>query len=78
MGDLFNGYGSTLQHGAGRRGAIPWDEMFQEPDPSAQVGVRSPYRELYSALSEMTQDELRGRADAKLEPIEKPGGVKAG
>jgi uncharacterized circularly permuted ATP-grasp superfamily protein len=64
MGDLFNGYGSTLQHGAGRRGANPWDEMFQEPDPSASVGVRSPYRELYSALSEMTQEELRGRTEA--------------
>ncbi|WP_165067278.1 circularly permuted type 2 ATP-grasp protein [Marisediminicola senii] len=59
MGDLFDGYSSPALTTTKRRGAIPFDEMFEKPD-----SIRTAYREIHSALAEMTQDELRGRTDA--------------
>lgn len=58
MGDLFEDYDTPIKN-APKRQSKPWDEMFESP------GVpRAPYREIYEALSDMSQDELRGRADA--------------
>ena len=57
MGDLFDGYaGPTTTK---RRGATPFDEMFETPKTA-----RPAYREIHAALAQMTQDELRGRTDA--------------
>src|SRR3712207_2931566 len=56
MGDLFDGYGART---VSRRGPAAWDEMF---DSGAEV--RSPYRDIHSALARMTQAELRGRTEA--------------
>src|SRR6187549_3732987 len=56
MGDLFDGYGATATRS---RGASAFDEMF------ASAGTaRSAYKEIHSALAQMTQEELRGRTDA--------------
>ncbi|MFC6356503.1 circularly permuted type 2 ATP-grasp protein [Luethyella okanaganae] len=60
MGSLFEGYSSTRTQ---RRGAEPWDEMFPGSTVEAE-SVRTPYREIYTALARMTQDELRGRTEA--------------
>ncbi|GAA1839259.1 circularly permuted type 2 ATP-grasp protein [Agromyces salentinus] len=62
MATLFDGYatGGTNAARRRRRAGRPWDEMF--PDGTAEV--REPYRELYPALSRMSQDELRGRTEA--------------
>ncbi len=56
MGDLFDGYGGGL---ALRSGADAYDEMFDE-----KARPRTSYREIYSTLAKMTQDELRGRTEA--------------
>lgn len=65
MGDLFDGYGSTLSPRKTPGGVPAFDEMFGDyGDASGSVGARGPYRELYSALAQMTQEELRGRTDA--------------
>ena len=65
MGDLFDGYGSTLAPRKTPSGVPAFDEMFAEP---AHAGVaaesRSSYRELYQALAQMTQEELRGRTES--------------
>jgi len=56
MGDLFDGYGAS----ATRNNAAPaFDEMFSAPGTT-----RAAYREIYTALAKMTQEELRGRTDA--------------
>ena len=56
MADLFDGYGAI----ATRRAAMPaFDEMFEGPGTA-----RPSYKEIHSALAQMTQDELRGRTDA--------------
>jgi uncharacterized circularly permuted ATP-grasp superfamily protein len=56
MGDLFDGYGAT----ALRPSTVPaFDEMFSKPGTA-----RSAYKDIHSALSNMTQEELRGRTDA--------------
>jgi len=60
MGTLFDGYATTRSGRKRKRAARPWDEMF----PTEPGAVREPYRELYPALSRMSQDELRGRTDA--------------
>jgi uncharacterized circularly permuted ATP-grasp superfamily protein len=60
MADLFAGYGATLA--PGRR--LAFDEMFAGPAEDGSVRAREPYRLLHAALARMTQDELRGRADA--------------
>src|SRR6195952_4663158 len=64
MGDLFGGYGAQATRR--RRGrATPWDEMFPDGGRSARPDhARPPYRELYTALAALTQDELRGRTEA--------------
>ncbi len=46
--------------------AVPaFDEMFGSPaHPGALAESRDAYRELYQALAQMTQEELRGRTDS--------------
>jgi len=61
MGDLFEGYGVTAVR---RAGVPPWDEMFTDITAAGADTTRAPYREIYSALARMTQDELRGRTEA--------------
>jgi uncharacterized circularly permuted ATP-grasp superfamily protein len=64
MGDLFSGYGAQATKRKRTRPAA-WDEMFVEKGSSSSLaGTRTAYRELYSALSQMTQKELRGRTEA--------------
>jgi uncharacterized circularly permuted ATP-grasp superfamily protein len=58
MDGLFEGYGTQAVKGR-KTGTTPWDEMFDAPSQ-----VRAAYREIHSALAQMTQDELRGRTDA--------------
>ena len=65
MGDLFDGYGSTLAPRKTASGVPAFDEMFGVPaHPGAPVESREAYRELYQALAQMTQDELRGRTES--------------
>ncbi|MDF2492012.1 MAG: hypothetical protein K0Q58_590 [Microbacterium sp.] len=65
MGDLFDGYGSTLAPRRNTKGQPAFDEMFGHPDsPGALAESRVAYRELYQALARMTQEELRGRTDS--------------
>ena len=65
MGDLFDGYGSTLAPRKTPSGVPAFDEMFGSPaHPGAPAESREAYRELYQALAQMTQDELRGRTDS--------------
>ncbi|MGO3136454.1 MAG: circularly permuted type 2 ATP-grasp protein [Agrococcus casei] len=58
MGDLFQDYDAPIKNAPNRQ-SEPWDEMF---DPTGTP--RAPYRDIYEALSSMSQGELRGRADA--------------
>ncbi|MGZ0712498.1 circularly permuted type 2 ATP-grasp protein (plasmid) [Coraliomargarita sp. W4R53] len=65
MGDLFDGYGSTLAPRKTPSGAVAFDEMFGGPaQPGGPTESRETYRELYQALAQMTQEELRGRTDS--------------
>ncbi|OAH49420.1 circularly permuted type 2 ATP-grasp protein [Microbacterium oleivorans] len=65
MGDLFDGYGSTLAPRKTPSGVPAFDEMFAEvAHPGEAAQSRSTYRELYQALAQMTQDELRGRTES--------------
>ncbi|MDO9396309.1 MAG: circularly permuted type 2 ATP-grasp protein [Herbiconiux sp.] len=64
MVDLFDGYGATLLPRTRRGSADPWDEMFPEPKSLDPVDARAAYKDIYSALAKMTQEELRGRTDA--------------
>lgn len=64
MVDLFAGYGATLNPRRKKDSARPWDEMFPEPSSSSPVEARAAYKDVYSALAKMTQEELRGRTDA--------------
>src|SRR3984885_207086 len=61
MGDLFEGYGSvaTRTAPARRKAAPPFDEMFE-----SRAIARKASKEIYAALAQMTQEELRGRSDA--------------
>jgi uncharacterized circularly permuted ATP-grasp superfamily protein len=61
MGDLFDGYGATATR---RRGAPPWDEMFADIATAGPDVARDAYRDIHTALSRMTQAELRGRTEA--------------
>ncbi|PPG49359.1 MULTISPECIES: circularly permuted type 2 ATP-grasp protein [unclassified Rathayibacter] len=64
MGDLFDGYGSQKVERPDT-GAAPWDEMFADvASTGGPDGVRGAYRDIYSSLARMTQEELRGRTDA--------------
>jgi len=56
MADLFDGYGATATK---RTGAPAWDEMFV-----TEGATRQSYKEIHSALAQMTQEELRGRTEA--------------
>ncbi len=56
MGDLFDGYGATATRS---KGAVAFDEMFSAPGTA-----RDAYKDIHSALSRMTQEELRGRTDS--------------
>ena len=58
MGDLFEDYDKPFANPPKRQGT-PWDEMFD-----ASGTPRPPYSDVHASLSEMTQAELRGRADA--------------
>lgn len=62
MATLFDGYDQNRQKPRVRKGAPPWDEMFS--DIHKPKNPREPYRELYSALAAMTQEELRGRTES--------------
>ncbi len=65
MGDLFDGYGSTLAPRKTASGVPAYDEMFGSPaHPGDLAESRDAYRELYQALAQMTQEELRGRTDS--------------
>lgn len=65
MGDLFDGYGSTLAPRKTPQGLPAFDEMFGQPAGSGDTAeARAAYRELYHALARMTQDELRGRTES--------------
>ncbi len=59
MADLFDGYGTPTATLKKRAGTAAFDEMFSSPN-----AARSAYKEIHSALAEMTQTELRGRTDA--------------
>ncbi|MDL9979270.1 circularly permuted type 2 ATP-grasp protein [Microbacterium sp. ASV49] len=66
MGDLFDGYGSTLAPRKTPQGLPAFDEMFGDA-PSGAMGTaeaRDAYEELYQALAQMTQEELRGRTES--------------
>ena len=65
MGDLFDGYGSTLAPRKTASGIPAFDEMFGVPShPGDTAESREAYRELYQALAQMTQEELRGRTES--------------
>ncbi len=65
MGDLFDGYGSTLAPRKTPSGTPAFDEMFGLPStPGTPAESRDAYRELYQALARLTQDELRGRTES--------------
>lgn len=65
MGDLFDGYGSTLAPRKTASGIPAFDEMFGVPaSPGEAAPSRAAYRELYQTLAQMTQDELRGRTES--------------
>src|SRR5919205_649076 len=65
MGDLFDGYGSTLTPRKTVSGVPPFDEMFEVSGTMPAPGSsRAAYRELYQALAQMTQEELRGRTES--------------
>ncbi|MCM3697036.1 circularly permuted type 2 ATP-grasp protein [Microbacterium oleivorans] len=65
MGDLFDGYGSTLAPRKTPSGVPAFDEMFAEvAHPGEAAQSRGTYRELYQALAQMTQEELRGRTES--------------
>ncbi|MDF2918113.1 MAG: hypothetical protein K0S70_2330, partial [Microbacterium sp.] len=65
MGDLFDGYGSTLTPRKTVSGVPPYDEMFEVSGTMPAPGSsRAAYRELYQALAQMTQEELRGRTES--------------
>ncbi|MFJ6114495.1 circularly permuted type 2 ATP-grasp protein [Agrococcus sediminis] len=58
MGDLFDDYDKPFANPRKREGTA-WDEMFE-----SKGEARGPYKPLYDALSELTKDDLRARADA--------------
>ena len=65
MGDLFDGYGSTLTPRKTASGVPAFDEMFAgAPGDGDPMTSRAAYRELHQALAQMTQEELRGRTES--------------
>lgn len=61
MATLFDGYGKTRVKRPSTS-ALPWDEMFA--DVHSPNSSRDAYKDLFSALAQMTQEELRGRTEA--------------
>ena len=61
MASLFDGYNQTRETPRARKGAA-FDEMFAKLDKSSNP--RESYKDLYNALAQMTQEELRGRTEA--------------
>src|SRR6188768_3165655 len=57
MDGLFDGY--SAPSGGRSSATAAWDEMFSQPSMP-----RTAYKEIHSALAQMTQEELRGRTDA--------------
>jgi uncharacterized circularly permuted ATP-grasp superfamily protein len=64
MVDLFAGYGAKVAPSAERGVASAWDEMFPDATSLDPGEARNAYKDVYSALARMTQEELRGRTDA--------------
>ncbi|WES63159.1 circularly permuted type 2 ATP-grasp protein [Microbacter sp. GSS18] len=65
MGDLFDGYGSTTAPRKTPSGVPAFDEMFgSDLGVGAVPQSREAYKELYQALAQMTQEELRGRTES--------------
>ena len=65
MGDLFDDYSRRVAPPQYEPKRPPWDEMFASVGEKVGTSdTREAYREIYSALSKMTQAELRGRTDA--------------
>ena len=62
MATLFDGYETTHDAPRSRKGAPPWDEMF--PSFSDLASPRGAYKDIYAALAQMSQEELRGRTEA--------------
>ncbi len=58
MGDLFDDYDKPFANPRKREGTA-WDEMFE-----SKGKARGPYKPLYDALTELSKDDLRARADA--------------
>lgn len=63
MGDLFGGYGAQATRRRRSR-SRPFDEMFADTRGAVAERTRPAYRELYTALAALTQEELRGRTEA--------------
>jgi len=65
MGALFDGYATRTTAPKVEPATAAWDEMFGAADgTNGAADARQPYREIYSALAQMTQEELRGRTEA--------------
>ncbi|BDZ45449.1 circularly permuted type 2 ATP-grasp protein [Naasia aerilata] len=65
MGDLFDGYAAPMAGGRAAPKRPAWDEMFAvPPSEGPEPQARAAYRDIYSSLARMTQEELRGRTDA--------------
>lgn len=62
MANLFDGYNQTQLAPRIRSSPPPWDEMFSGVDRSDSP--RPAYKDLYNALAQITQEELRGRTEA--------------
>jgi uncharacterized circularly permuted ATP-grasp superfamily protein len=64
MVDLFTGYGAKRGTRTASGGVSAWDEMFPDPTSLSPKEARDAYKDVYGALAQMTQEELRGRTDA--------------
>ncbi|MBG6056767.1 putative circularly permuted ATP-grasp superfamily protein [Cryobacterium sp. MP_M5] len=64
MVDLFTGYGATAALRAKRGAPSAWDEMFPDLSSLTPLEARAAYKDVFTALARMTQEELRGRTDA--------------
>ncbi|TFD75619.1 circularly permuted type 2 ATP-grasp protein [Cryobacterium fucosi] len=64
MVDLFTGYGATAALRAERGAPSAWDEMFPDLTSLTPFEARAAYKDVFHALAQMTQEELRGRTDA--------------
>ncbi|TFD54516.1 circularly permuted type 2 ATP-grasp protein [Cryobacterium frigoriphilum] len=64
MVDLFAGYGATARERSRRGAPTAWDEMFPDPTSLTPLETRAAYKDVFGALARMTQEDLRGRADA--------------